>query len=613
MNCIELNINNTTYRMRNKGSVEGFNPSTDFPILNKFLAGEKLPNGWIFEDLNGNHVNQSDFFDLLSEGLKSNKAGQISQFNFAFNNLEETIDDKIKKIIGNGSFVECMEEWNRDKYNEEYNVLYISSTVSGSTWYGINSERCTMITGNKFWRSDIKNRIIYEVYNDIKNAINAGDFNDETIKTINSLYYKYVNEGETDVFKQLSYLANNKINELTIAFFNPYSFKVKKEKITEANISEYIGTYTILKGDNGVKQIFKPSAISTDGLEGYLITIAPKVENGKPIKVNNKVQYHVISQESVTGVKGLNGKQFYKTFSVQGNTLYGKYWFNTKMQLIDEAKGNELFKKLMASEDKKSYYTKELDITINDIDEYCLEGDSVFTKSGVFIKNKDGQWVNYDGENVVYLDLEKNSQEQVFAISSNSDEIFDVVNKSITDKNNSLTEGKIRVFLYEEFEDQVEIRTDYSKEDTTFSVHATDEDIDGKYVPKIVVTIGKTMPSLKIFLTEIAHAKSFIDKLESNEFENVSLKNPDFKYKKYLSWRTKTTNKPEEERTPSETFFQSVYDSHDKIKDRLPNFDDVINKNNDSAKRHAVNDDEEVDELIDKLIDLGLYVHKCSI
>ena len=58
----------------------------------------------------GNEVKFTEIFSELSEELKRRRSGEISEFEFPYNG-DYSEDDIIRKLIGNGSLSECLQDY----------------------------------------------------------------------------------------------------------------------------------------------------------------------------------------------------------------------------------------------------------------------------------------------------------------------------------------------------------------------------------------------------------------------------------------------------------------------------------------------------------------------
>lgn len=83
-------------------------------------------------------------------------------------------------------------------------------------WYGFTKQRALLLTGNNFFYKEPKIKIIYKSYLELQEG------SSRVSEIINNLYSKEGDASIEDIYKQLTWLANNRLPELVAALYVPY-------------------------------------------------------------------------------------------------------------------------------------------------------------------------------------------------------------------------------------------------------------------------------------------------------------------------------------------------------------------------------------------------------
>lgn len=568
MNCIEIQVGNNVYKLRNENysQSESYTDS-DWAIVWGFITKGVLPKGWV--DLSG--LDSKSVFDKILNDIKNSADSTI---------IKSSEEDIINNLIGNNSFNNIS-----DLYNDlplERNVLVIKS-VSNSNWYGINENRIVLITSDSGWSHNRYNRIVYDVYNALKN-------NDENIiKKINDLYSKFYSN-DIDIYKKLMVLVNVHALDFSNVFFKPFNSNVKysKSKFVK-DFKKYKGLYTVLSRAKGKEKYFIFSNIgeTENDIEGILIDNETNTVEKSNIKLSDV-------------------KTIYTPYKFGEHSLYHNVWMNSKMTRVDDITADNLYKNFLHINDDEyniidlnSIEFKYDDSTIDMLN--SASGDILLhTNDGVYEK-KDGKFILYNGKKI-----SKHTRIHKISISKNDTETFAKIS-------NMLNEGpkfnvqNLRLYVYEKFGKDVKIYTNF-KRDSYIRVQANDT-IDKKYT--VVINYGNggfrfdhdfyTNLLLAVEFAKYANEDNIANTFEqsvSKEYSNVHKM-----FKQYCSGML--------DDIPDVylNMFKKVL--HQGSLFNESELSDIIESN----KNTIINsfNDEDVNELIKQLIDLGLYIYSCDI
>lgn len=382
MACIEIKLKDKTFRILNDESQSESVQSSDWELVYNFITRGELPVGfWVEGDAN---IDRSNLFDTILDAIVNSPSN--NQLYIGMLTSAVTQEEFINKLIGNNDLNRVLtNSYNIPQFTR--NALIISSWANNKNWYGFTAERALLISGNKYFDQDYKNRILYQAYWDLR------DGSKRVLQAIENLYKKYGIEKGIDVYKKFTWLANNKTTETVAALYTPYNSAL----------------------DLTAKEIHEVLKNNLDTLKGYIIKkdvdyLIISRDKGNTITVRN-LSNNINETLEISKVNNVY-KPFYLVDQGNNYILVGSQWYlnkNNQYTAIDKTKAEELYTKFFGvsnlevdsidlysnksnSKKKSKYWNKQEPIFSNTvIDDTELvnllpEGSTIRTSSGVYTK-----------------------------------------------------------------------------------------------------------------------------------------------------------------------------------------------------------------------------------
>lgn len=568
MNCLEIKIGDKVYQLKNVNNTQSeYFDGSDWDVIYRFLTSGQLPNGWESEDGNPEEV-----FNKVLVGIKTNETKTT---------IDGTEDHIINNLVGNASFRELDE----DSIFPDKNVLVLKSLSVGSYYYGVNKNRIILITDDSNWYLGDYSRIVYDTYKLVKEG------NKSAISAINSLYKTVSNDNESDVYKQMSYLANNHKDEFGKAFYNPYNTVVKDvtKRAIESNFSNYKNCYIKLRSSKDTEKYFVLKSLdkTTSDIKGTLIAI----ENNKSTKSETTLKLEDI----------LKHKLFYPV-SFNSNIMLNKRWFNKNYSLLNPDKANKNFRDYLSiSSNTFSIDLSGLNISGEEIldfkNENKLVGEvQVLTNEGIYIKSADSNdfVINVDGD---IRKLKKDVKIKRISFDPRENPEFDLYIVEKSDISKKLSNPMLRLLLATDYPGVVVFNNFSNK--SSINVHTSNR-IDKNY--EVVVKFGNTpIYYNEEFFLELEAATKFVNDIN----ENPSIIDT-FDGTVNQEWRN--IRKALKDIEGNEQYQDYVSYAISKAASFDPNRIDVLNEENIESFN-----DSQMTEFTEKLKSLGLYSHICKI
>lgn len=567
MACLEIHYNNKLVRIKNNEDSE-FSKSSEFSILFNFLTKGILPENTTIEgDLN---VSRDELFDTLLNAVINNpdNNGLLRNVLPNLENYENFVD----KIIGNHSLKEYSEYINNEF---DYNVLINSSWGESKNWYGFTNNRMVLIAGSLNNISSIKTGLLTQAYNNIK----LGE--EWTINVIKELADKYNLDKEWNIWKTLTWLANN-VNELIPILSMKYERAVDMKRISKDDI---IGLYF----NHDSQSYFITGFSKTD----------PNSIEAININTNEKMDYKI-----------KNIRRLYSSVSIEksGKTyrLINKEWYRVlknKLNKVDENLSKSLSNEYLSISnddniidvfnDNINGYTTIDDANIKDL---LPDGTRVKTASNIYVK-KDG----------VFEGLSDN-EKWYNIIYNNENDVLNILHKkNINDEDKILSPSDMRIILYDIFnigDDTI------SFDDISFSYK--------KNAPAVTISSRKRTTDEGVSIKPyIRISSNFI-----NNEDNVDLLKLAINTVYYInSGQNKNANIVSNVEKFWENILKVYIDGSDVVDEDIINIlnimdDDITKDSINEALTNNINDmhkDIDVDNLMKDLLDKGIMLISCSI
>lgn len=567
MACLEIHYNNKLVRIKNNEDSE-FSKSSEFSILFNFLTKGILPENTTIEgDLN---VSRDELFDTLLNAVINNPDNNGLLRN-VLPNLEN-YEDFVDKLIGNHSLKEYSEYINNEF---DYNVLINSSWGESKNWYGFTNNRMVLIAGSLNNISSTKTGLLAQAYNNIK----LGE--EWTINVIKELANKYNLDKEWNIWKTLTWLANN-ANELTSILSMKYERTVDMKRISKDDI---IGLY--FNHDSQSYFITGFSKADPDSIEAININTNEKID----YKIKNiRRLYSSVSIEKSGKTYRLINKEWYRVLKNKLNKVddnLSKSLSNEYLSISNDDNIIDVFS------DNINGYTTIDDANIKDL---LPDGTRVKTASNIYVK-KDG----------VFEGLSDN-EKWYNIIYNNENDILNILHKkNINDEDKILSPSDMKIILYDIFN----IGGDtISFDDISFSYK--------KNAPAV------TISSRKITTDEGVSIKPYI-RISSNFInneDNVDLLKLAVGTVYYInSGQNKNANIVSNIEKFWENILKVYIDGSDIVDEDIVN---IINRMDDNITKDSINEaltnnindmhkDIDVDNLMKDLLDKGIMLISCSI
>lgn len=441
MACIEIKLKDKTFRILNDESQSESVQSSDWELVYNFITRGELPVGfWVEGDAN---IDRSNLFDTILDAIVNSSSN--NQLYIGMLTSAVTQEEFINKLIGNNDLNRVLtNSYNVPQFTR--NALIIPSWENNKNWYGFTAERALLISGNKYFDQDYKNRILYQAYWDLR------DGSKRVLQAIENLYEKYGIEKGVDVYKKFTWLANNKTTETVAALYTPYNSAL----------------------DLTAKEIHEVLKNNLDTLQGYIIKkdvdyLIVSRDKGNTITVRN-LSNNINETMEISKVNNVY-KPFYLVDQENNYILVGSQWYlnkNNQYTAIDKTKAEELYIKFFGvsnlemdsidlysnksdSKKKSKYWNKQEPIfsntVINDTELVDLlpEGSTIRTSSGVYTKIN-GEFTN--GEYVL------DSIERINNITFPHDEELQkqiLTLKNIETEEQTLSPSELRLILNDVF------------------------------------------------------------------------------------------------------------------------------------------------------------------
>ena len=204
-------------------------------------------------------------------------------------------------------------KYKRGKFSSS-DVLVIPGATTNN-WYGINENRCVLITGDKTWATfpnNIKNETILNIYESIKEG-------DKTIiDKIEKLFTEVFGKSKLNVFQKMHRLVNEKINEFCYAFYNPYSHNIGKN-LNIDNDTNWQGKAISLN------KSFNEWFIITNIVDGKYFGKKISIKKEKVTEGGKTITNIVSSVEDYSLDKISKSSHVNNIFTIDDNMLIGKY------------------------------------------------------------------------------------------------------------------------------------------------------------------------------------------------------------------------------------------------------------------------------------------------
>ena len=382
MACIEIKLKDKTFRILNDESQSESVQRSDWELVYNFITRGELPVGfWVEGDAN---IDRSNLFDTILDAIVNSPSN--NQLYIGMLTSAVTQEEFINKLVGNSDLNRVLtNSYNVPQFTQ--NALIIPSWENNKNWYGFTAERALLISGNKYFDQDYKNRILYQAYWDLR------DGSKRVLQAIENLYKKYGIEKGIDVYKKFTWLANNKTTETVAALYTPYNRAL----------------------DLTAKEIHEVLKNNLDTLKGYIIKkdvdyLIVSRDKGNTITVRN-LSSNINETMEISKVNDVY-KPFYLVDQGNNYILVGSQWYlnkNNQYTAIDKAKAEELYMKFFGvsnlemdsidlysnkpdSKKKAKYWNKQEPVfsntVINDTELVDLlpEGSTIRTSSGVYTK-----------------------------------------------------------------------------------------------------------------------------------------------------------------------------------------------------------------------------------
>lgn len=382
MGCIEINYKKYHIKITNGETESDVWTHSDSELLYQFITYGILPEGYTLES-NLNIQSKNDIikvFQTMIEEIEENTSNTPLLRQILMS------PELINKMAGNRDWgVNMYDRYEQDNRTRlQHNCYYISGWGSKS-WYGFTSKRPFKITG---WASSEPN-IIDDTL--LKSYYSLLDGNKFVRKTIEKLYKKYNSEGlAEDVYAKMTWLANNKLKDLTSALYIPRNIWTRADAAKIDNPEQIKGL--------GVK--YKDQM--------YILTGKGNNDEFEAMKVS-------LTEDTIIKIKKTDIFGLYQSFTVTDNSgeyiIVNKIWYKLEkgnyVRVDDPTISNGLFDKWFGLVDDYEFETidtsnKELNVTLEHqtengtLSEVLPIGSYVRTATGYFTKGFDGIFRNGD-------------------------------------------------------------------------------------------------------------------------------------------------------------------------------------------------------------------------
>ena len=567
MACLEIHYNNKLVRIKNNEDSE-FSKSSEFSILFNFLTKGILPENTTIEgDLN---VSRDELFDTLLNAIINNpdNNGLLRNVLPNLENYENFVD----KLIGNHSLKEYSEYINNEF---DYNVLINSSWGESKNWYGFTNNRMVLVAGSLNNISSIKTGLLTQAYNNIK----LGE--EWTINVIKELANKYNLDKEWNIWKILTWLANN-VNELIPILSMKYERAVDMKRISKDDI---IGLY--FNHDSQSYFITGFSKTDPNSIEAININTNEKID----YKIKNiRRLYSSVSIEKSGKTYRLINKEWYRVLKNKLNKVddnLSKSLSNEYLSISNDDNIIDVFS------DNINGYTTIDNANIKDL---LPDGARVKTASNIYVK-KDG----------VFEGLSDN-EKWYNIIYNNENDILNILHKkNINDEDKILSPSDMKIILYDVF--------------NIGDNHISFDDISFSYKKNAPAV---TISSRKITTDEGVSIKPYI-RISSNFInneDNVDLLKLAIGTVYYInSGQNKNANIVSNIEKFWENILKAYIDGGDIVDEDIIN---ILNKMDDDTTKDSINEaltnnindmhkDIDVDNLMKDILDKGIMLISCSI
>lgn len=226
MSCYELHIGKNKYKIYNDQNITGAVSSSDNDLINDFVLLNVLPEGYKLEinDQPVENIPEVLPVTVLTDAITElqNPETNNERINAALSNTD--YDWLVNKQIGNKKLA----EYNSESLFDQ-NVLYRENWPSSSSWFGFTKQRMFVMTGNPTMHNASWDFLI-NLYNALKHD------DQSSIDFVNSLYEQLNpadKNSKLDIFKKLSFLANNFMYELKSRTYSPFSNSIHGDQLKE--------------------------------------------------------------------------------------------------------------------------------------------------------------------------------------------------------------------------------------------------------------------------------------------------------------------------------------------------------------------------------------------
>lgn len=603
MACIEIKVRDNIFKIMNDEPQSESVQGSDWELIYNFITRGTLPVGYWVE---GDNVDRYTLFDTILNSLSNEKTNQELYIGGLTSSLSQ--DEFINKFVGNSELNWALNDFESYDANQfQRNALVIPSWGDTKNWYGFTKQRALLLTGNNFFYKEPKVKILYKSYLELQEG------SSRVSEIISKLYAK---EGDTsieDIYKQLTWLANNRLPELVAALYIPYE--------SAANMTT-----------EEVKDILKTD---TKKVVGYLVKskgmdyIVQSRDEKNTIKVLNLNT----GTEETLDISRINKLYTPFTLSDSGKSylLAGKAWYNIvngKYIKVDPKDSEDLFRKWFGvtsdttetidfysnkSSDKKKlrYWNNQEPIFSNtlvngqELTSVLPEGSIIRTSSGIYVKQGD-EFVNGD------YTLDPIEKINTITFTKGNKELKDLLLtlKVVENEDQILSTSDLRIILHDLFgvTNFDTIFFNYGQEELAKVNTAT---INGNVVPTLQIGMRRKVTATSDTYRQLKLALNYYMYLN-----DVAVEKPSEVANPKVFWRTLKDIVINQENLEVSEQVQSTIDqlSSDILDSTNGDiFVNTLERNRAELFEKYGKTEEQVDTFIQELIDKGLYIISCEL